>query len=593
MELNWNLDELYKSENSDEFNNDMSNYKQELDELTSFAENNFNSTEDAANKIETFINMKNKIAYYDKLFIYVNLSLSTNTSNENLNKISDKLEGMESESAKSNSMFQQFLKQIDDINSVIEKSEVLKEHCFIINELKNSSKYVLSPNEESTISKMKNTGSLMWKKLWEQLTSSLCVEIEQNGEIKQFSLSEIRNMAYSDNKEIRKKAYTSEINAYKKIETACSFALNGIKGEVINLSKIRGYNSPLEMTAINSRMDLKIIETMFSAIEEFIPESEKYFKRKAELLGHKKALPFYDLFAPIGSINDKYSYEETKETVIQNFYKFSDKMGSYAENAFNKNWIDVYPQEGKVSGAFCESVHPIKQSRILINFGGTFSDIITIAHELGHAYHDSCLYSETPLNSFYPMPIAETASTFCETLVTKNLLENSLNDRIKILENSISDAVQVIVDIYSRFLFEDEVFKKRIDGILSANELNEIMLSSQLKAYGNGLDKNYMHKYMWICKPHYYDADFNYYNFPYAFGLLFSKSLFSKYMENKKDFIQTYDNILNNTGKNNLSEIGRLSGIDLYSKEFWKSGLKEIKDDIDKFIDLSGGLKND
>jgi len=272
---------------------------------------------------------------------------------------------------------------------------------------------------------------------------------------------------------------------------------------------------------------------------------------------------------------------------VDNFRTFSDKLADYAAHAFDNRWIDAEPREGKRGGAFCENLHTIGESRILANFDGSFSNMTALAHELGHGYHGACLIKEEFLNSNYPMPIAETASIFCETIVKEAALESASDEEaFSILENDISDSAQVIVDIMSRFIFESEVFRRREEGSLSVNELKEIMIDAQKQSYGNGLDHDFLHPYMWLCKPHYYSADYNFYNFPYAFGLLFSKGLYAEYMKRGKEFVPDYDRMLSMTGKLDIVDVAKVMNIDIRKADFWRSSLELIRKDIDKFIRL-------
>ncbi len=587
MSLTWDLSPIYKSTDSEEYKKDKENYSKKIENLNLWTKENFSDLTDKIKKLEYYITEKNELAKYNKLSLYLNLVSSTDTANEKIIKETDEIESIEIKITSHEVDFIHFLKKINNLEEIIKSSEILKQFEFYIQEAKKYSNHILSPSEENIISSMKKNGSMLFEKQWEQLSSNLLVDIEKDGKQQQLPLSVIRNYAYDSDSVLRKKAYECELKAYEKIETSAAFSLNGIKGEVITLSKKRGFSSPLEMTLEASRIDKKILDSMFSAIKENIPEIQKYFLKKAEILNHKNGLPFYDLFAPTDKNDIKLTYEEAKNFVIENFTKFSEKLGNFAKNAFEKNWIDVLPKKGKVGGAFCESVHSIKESRILTNFTGSLNDAVTLAHELGHAYHDSCLYGEKELNCDYPMPIAETASTFCETLVLSSALKTA-SDREKkiILENDLSGIAQITIDIYSRFIFEDELFKKREKGFVSVNELKEIMIKAQKEAYGKGLDENFLHPYMWVCKPHYYDADFNYYNFPYAFGLLVSKGLYSKYLKDGKSFVGLYDKMLSLTGKNNISDCVKLCGIDLYDINFWRSGLKMINEEIEDFTNL-------
>ncbi len=465
---------------------------------------------------------------------------------------------------------------------------MLKEHEFIINTVIEQSKYLLSDKEETIVANMKNTGSNAWIKLKDNLISTLKVEIEEDNEIKEVPLTVVLNMAYDKDAKVRKKAYESEIKSYKKVEEGVAAALNAIKGEVLTICDFRGYESVLEKTLIDSRMNKEALDAMFSAMKESLPVFRKYLRRKAELLGHKNGLPFYDLYAPVCETNMKFSYEEGTKFVEKNFRTFSDHLGDFASKAINNNWIDVMPVEGKVGGAFCENLHFIGESRILLNYGENFGDVVTLAHELGHGFHGECLNEETILNSDYPMPIAETASTFCETIIKKAAIKDATKDEaLAILETEISDCTQVIVDIYSRFLFEKSFFEARKESALSVEEIKELMLKAQREAYGDGLDPEFLHPYMWTWKPHYYDADYNYYNFPYAFGLLFAKGLYAEYLKKGQSFAKDYEKLLSITGKNKIADVVKVMGIDINDKEFWKNSLKTVEEDINEFIELS------
>lgn len=588
MEMRWSLDELYTSFGSEQFLKDIAKCTEFVESFHKWVNSAVYEAKNIPSTLEKYIVLLGDFSKrFNRLYAFSQLTLSVDTKSSKALQYVEILEKLEAELAEPVAKFEKWIGQIADIDSVINSSKLLKEHAFFIREAAEKSKYLLSDKEEAVIARMRNTGSNAWSKLQEKVTSTLLIDINIDGEEKKLPLSVIRNMAYDKEPFIRKKAYEAEINAYSRIEDISSACLNGIKGEVITLNSMRGYKSPLEETLLNSRMDFETLNSMFKAIEESLPVFHKYFRKKAEILGHSNGLPFYDLFAPIGDSDMKFTYEEAKRFIMKNFGTFSVSLAKFAERAFENSWIDAEPREGKVGGAFCENIHGIKESRIMSNFGGTFSDVVTLAHELGHGYHGECLNNETVLNSDYPMPIAETASTFCETIVKKAAVKSAkASDALLILESDISDSSQVIVDIYSRFLFESEVFKRRREGSLSSEEFKKIMEQAQKKAYGDGLDPNYLHPCMWICKPHYYSADSNFYNFPYAFGLLFAKGLYSEYLKKDKAFIKEYDILLRATGKNNLYDIAAMAHIDLHSLDFWRSSLKIVEEDIDKFMEV-------
>lgn len=589
MELNWSLKELYRSFESKEFKNDIEKLTEDIEEIKSWAnevvKDNENIEINLENYIEKFTNFNNLAM---KLFSFVNLTISANTKDKDALKYSDILEKKLTALVESSTKLERWISNMEDLDLVISRSKLLKEHEFILNSIVEKSKYSLSDKEESIIANMKNTGSNAWSKLKDNLISTLKVGIEEDGKIKELPLTVVLNMAYDKNKEVRKKAYEAEIKSYKKVEQGVAAALNGIKGEVLTICDLRGYKSPLEKTLLDSRMDEESLEAMFTAVRESLPVFRKYLRRKAEILGYKNGLPFYELYAPVCEADMKFTYEEGTKFVEKNFRTFSDNLADFARKAIDNNWIDVEPREGKVGGAFCENLHFIGESRILLNYGDNFGDVVTMAHELGHGLHGECLRNETTLNSEYPMPIAETASTFCETIIKKAAIKEATKEEaLTILETEISDCTQVIVDIYSRFLFEKSFFEARKESALSVEEIKELMLNAQRESYGEGLDPDFLHPYMWTWKPHYYYAEYNYYNFPYAFGLLFAKGLYAQYLKRGKSFTEEYENLLSVTGKKKIADVTKIMGIDIHDKEFWKESLKTIEEDIEKFIELS------
>ena len=585
MDTQWRLDNIYPSADSMELKEDIAQLNRLTEELNSWAESELSRQSDAAKNVEEYIKRKNELLHYDKAEIYLNLALSVKTSDENLSSMLDRVGRIKANSAKHEALFARYLKGLD-IDELIAEKSALKEFEYFLKQSAIAALHTLSPNEELVAAKLKTNGSSLWEKQWEQLTSGLEITFEYKGKSYNEPLSSVRNMAYSKDRGLRLAAFKAELNSYKTVEVPAAFCMNGIKGEVLTLSELRGYSSPLTMTVEQSALTMPALEAMLGAVKEFIPECSRYFEAKAKMLGYNDGqLPFYELFAPVGE-DPSYTLEQARDEVIMSFTSFSEEMGSFASNAFEKGWIDLLPKRGKVGGAFCEAVHAVGESRILTNFSGSFNDVVTIAHELGHAYHDSRLYKAAELNSTYPMPIAETASTLCETVLINEVLKDcDEKTALVILENDLSGTMQTLSDIYSRFLFEDEVFKRRAEGTLSAETLCSIMSEAQKEAYGCKLSE--LHPYMWLCKPHYYDADFNYYNFPYTFGMLLSKALYGRYREMGRDFMPMYNHLLELSAVADLKETAKAAGFNIEDKDFWRYALALVSEEIDTFIQMT------
>ena len=478
---------------------------------------------------------------------------------------------------------QKILAKIDDVDALAKNSEVVAAYSFMLKETKEKAKHLLSDDVEEMISSMDMTGGSAWAQLQSYLTS--VVKVDYDG--KQITLTEARNLANSPDAAVRKAAYEAELAAYAKIDDALAFALNNIKNQVTMLSAKRGYASPLAMTLEQSRMKRETLDAMMEAIKEYLPEFRKYLRKKAEMLGHSNGLPWYELFAPMGKADKTYTVEEAKEYLVNCFASFTPDMADMMKEAFENEWIDFYPRSGKRGGAFCSGVPSLKQSRILTNFDGSFSAIGTLAHELGHAYHNRQIENERIMNQDYAMPVAETASTFNETHLGQHAVAKASGEELlNLLENDLKEQTQCIVDIYSRYLFETAVFEQSQSKFLMPADLKELMLNAQKEAYGDGLDENFMHPYMWACKGHYYSSGLSFYNFPYAFGNLFALGLYSMFLKEGEAFVPKYKAMLNATPTCTIEEAGAMVGIDLTKKDFWEASLALIAKNIEKFCQM-------
>ncbi len=579
----WNLSSLYPSFESKEFLDDIELFKQLVKEAVSYEERFLHDT-DYVSLFEDYMLLEEKFSILmSKLYGFVNLTLATDT----VNKVASKYQLMLSKElvklSKVNALQAKVIKNVD-VDELISNSAFLSEYEFILREGKLNSNYALSEELEELASKLRQSSSSLWNKQFGILTSTHMIEFD--GE--ELPLPALLNLTEHKDEDIRKRAYEAEIASYKKIEKAVAFSLNGIKTEVNTMTKLRGYDSPLSHALSKSRMKKETLDAMITAMKEYLPHFRAYLRRKGELLGYNDGLPFYNLYAPIGNSEKTFTIKEANEYILKNFATFSTHLYELAKKAFDQDWIDYRPYKGKRGGAFCSNLSCIKESRILLNMTGTFSDVITMAHELGHAYHGDNIFSEKELNTSYTMPVAETASTFCETIVMKAALEDaSLEEKLFLVESDLQGNTQIIVDILSRFIFESNVFKTSENEFLDEEKLKEMMLEAQEQTYGNGLDQRYRHPYMWIWKPHYYSASLSFYNFPYAFGLLFAKGLYAKYLENKDTFPQKYDLLLKATGKLSVEDVVSLVDIDVTDINFWRSSLEVLKEDIDLFLELA------
>ncbi len=519
-----------------------------------------------------------------KLNEYLGLRNSVDTTDGKTLDYIGRLDKINASTAKAQSAMDKYIAGVADLEACIAAHPLLTEYAFLLRNTKKKAVHLFSDEMEAMISRMNLSGGNAWSRLFDYLTSTL--KVDYDGE--QITLPAVRNLANDPDGAVRKKAYEAELASYAKIEGSIAYALNNIKSQVRMLAQERGYDSALTMTLDQSNMKRETLDAMFGAMQEYLPVFHKYMRAKAEYLGYHNGLPWFEMLAPLGRNDKKYTLEEAKQCLLDSFGQFSKDMADMMERAFDEEWIDFYPREGKVGGAFCCEVSHAGQSRILTNFNGSFDAVDTLAHELGHAYHGTQTCSHRILNRDYPMQVAETASTFNETHITCLAIAKATGEeKLALLDNILMNTTQVICDIYSRFLFEDSVFNACEDRFLMPEDLKAMMLDAQKKAYGDGLDPEYMHPYMWACKGHYYSEALSYYNFPYAFGAMLAMGLYSMYLKEGEAFLPKYNKFLHATTVMSVEDTAAVVGIDLTSKDFWRESLKSFADMIDEFVELA------
>lgn len=573
----WILDDLYTSYESQAYSDDVARLESVFEQLKSVE---LVDNIDSIKKIVGLLEQRRVLA--GKLFAYINLQLAVDTTDTNSLTQMVTISKLFTDNAKN---FTQVEKFLGSVTTDISQDDYLKQYAFYFKTLKDNASHLLSEDVEEVIAKMNLSAGAAWEQMREYLTSMVVDEFDG----KEVTLSDIRNLASHKDADVRKRAYEKELVMYENVKEPVAFALNNIKSQVNDISRLRGYSSALEATLDASQMSQATLDALLGAIVDSLPKFHSYLKHKATLLGHSNGLPFYDLFAPIGNGAARtFTAEESKAYLMDHFAKFSPDLAEMTQDFYDKNYIDLFPRKGKRGGAFCYNLPMIKQSRVMMNFDGSLSSVVTMAHELGHAYHGVQIENHGPLNWEYSMPVAETASTFNENIVMKNVIaEATPEEKASLLESELQDTTQIIVDIYSRFLFEKAVFEARDEQFLFSKDLEVLMLDAQKQAYGDGLDHSVLHPFMWVCKPHYYSADLSYYNFPYAFGGLFAKGLYALYLEKPEGFVEKYKAMLAATTVGTVEETASFMGVDITKKEFWAKALGLVEQQIEEFIELT------
>ncbi len=577
----WNLDPIYKGFDDPAFEADMAALKSEVEAIADFA--------GKLSGMEPLKGLQQGIALQErfsdllgKLAGYASLRQAANTLDPTAGSQMGRIMSLYSGVAAPFAAFKEWATKLPNLMELVEGDEKLRDYRFLFHNMADSSRYLLPGIGEAIMAKMGMSGGDAWSEMQQYLTST--VPVEYRGSTT--NLSSIRNLAYDPDPQVRKDAYEAELACYDRIKDAVAYALNSIKLETISDCQLRGYASPLDRTVYHNDMKMETLNAMLEAMDEYAPKFWQYLKAKAKALGHENGLPWYDLFAPMGSSSTKFTAQEARDYLVSLFADFDSELSEMVATAFDNAWIDFYPRSGKAGGAFCAGVECLGESRILTNFDGMFTDVVTLAHELGHAFHNQCIRDHRPLNHDYSMPLAETASTFNECVVMASAIgkASDKDEKIALIESQLQDATQIICDIYSRFRFEKSVFDNREEQFMNADALCNQMLEAQKASYGDGLDHSRLHPYMWICKSHYYGP--TYYNFPYAFGGLFARGLYAQYEAEGAAFVPKYKKLLYTTPIATAEDVAKVADIDLTDKNFWRSALQTIADQIDLFCKL-------
>lgn len=581
----WNLDALYKGYDDPNFIKDFNLMKNSYEEIPTLLQNmeSFDGKDIVIEGLKTLETIKD-YTYRLKMYAQLRLAVDSNET-DNTKWANTTLNLASSLKTYENALLDKIL-EAPCLKEMIETDAFVHQYKFILLEQLNKRDHKLDSKQEEILSMVYPTSLKAFSDMYYALTGNATALYDG----KELPLTQVKNMCHDNSSEVRKKAFLAEQEAYKSIATPLSFAISSIKQQQLKEARLHGYKDPLEKMLIESRMDKETLDAMMSSIQSYLPKFRNYLRTKANLLGYKNGLPWYEIYATLGECDFNFSIEECEELILKHFKDVSGNLYNMTKQAFDEKWIDYPTRPGKQPGAFCENLGWIKQSRLITNYNNTLSDIITVAHELGHAFHGMMIENQPVLNRDYCMPLAETASTFNENIMY-NALQKDMNDHDKLLviDSQLSALCQNILDIYARFQFETLVFEHVEEGFLTADQLCELMKEALLRSFGDGLDPEWLHPYRWITKVHYYIPDIAYYNFPYTFGALFSRGLYALYTKQGKDFFPKYEKLLAATTTNTCEDVAKIANIDLRQETFWKESLQSIVDQMDEFLQLAKG----
>ncbi|MFB5267128.1 M3 family oligoendopeptidase [Paenibacillus enshidis] len=475
----------------------------------------------------------------------------------------------------------------DDIWARWLERDRIKPVAFVLNESREEAREKMAPELESLALDLAVDGYHGWGGFYDTIVSKVSIPVEENGKVAHLSAGQAANKLHHADRAVREKIFAQWEKAWTDVEDYCADTLNHLGGFRLKLYENRGWHDVLKEPLSINRMSKETLDMMWQVIVETKPVLVKYLERKARLLRVER-LSWHDIEAPLGASSEHISYDKAAVTIIEQFAKFSPDMAAFAEMAFEKSWIEAEDRPGKRPGGFCTSLPVSKETRIFMTYAGTASNVSTLAHELGHGYHQHVMDELPELNQNYAMNVAETASTLAELIVSDALVEAAPNEQEKLalLEDKIQRSVAFFMNIHARFLFETRFYEQRKSGIVGAEQLSELMAEAQREAYCDVLAE--MHPHFWASKLHFYITDVPFYNYPYTFGYMFSAGIYAHAQKSGGGFAKEYDELLRDTGRMTVEDLAsKHLGSDLTKPDFWRGAAELAVKDIELFLSMT------
>ncbi len=506
-------------------------------------------------------------------------------------QLSGKVTNLQAQLMSVDAEFEHLLRSTDDETwkGWMDREEV-RELSFVLSESRDRAREKLSPELESLALDLAVDGYHGWGDFYDTIVSHVQIPFEEDGTTVMLSAGQASNKLHDPNRETRETMLAKWEETWSDAEDYCADTLNHLAGFRLKLYDRRGWDGILKEPLAINRMSEQTLDAMWNVIIDNKAVFVEYLNRKAKILGVDK-LSWADVEAPIGSVSGKISYQDAAENIVKQFSTFSPKLAEFTEMAFDKEWIEAEDRSGKRPGGFCTSLSVSKETRIFMTFGGTASNVSTLAHELGHGYHQHLMKDLHMFNQNYAMNVAETASTFAEMIVADALVKSSTDpqEKLALLEEKIQNSIAFFMNIHARFLFETRFYEQRKNGLVSAQELSKLMEEAQQEAFCGALSS--YHPHFWASKLHFYITSVPFYNFPYTFGYMFSTGLYVLAQQEGATFADKYDRLLQDTGVMTVEDLAlKHLDVDLKGPEFWQSAMDLCVADVKEFMELTKHL---
>ena len=587
----WDLDVFFKGgSESEEFKSFIDSIPAKIDSLRETV-NSLEvptSAQDASKIAEVLEQIKDVMAHVSHAGGVLSCLTAQDTTDREALLLQGKLGAISSTTSPVIQKFHKLLTDADtEVFEALLATEKLAPFAFIMTEWREQARLKLSQEEEALISALGVDGYHSWGQLYNMLIGDIKVQVEVDGVIKTLSVGQANNLSSNKDPKVRKDAFDALEKVFTEKEEFFAKTLNHLGGFRLATYKARGWENVLQEPLTINRMKQETLDAMWGAITDNKEPFAKFLTHKANMIG-KEEMHWYDFDAPVTASTATMPYQEGAEFILKQFGKFGKELEAFTLKAFEDGWIEAEDRDNKRPGGFCTGMPLAEQSRIFMTYSGTMSNVSTLAHELGHAFHSYALRPVHMLNRRYAMNVAETASTFAEMIVADAAVQEatSRDEKIALLEDKIQRSVAFFMNIHARFLFETRFYEERKKGLVSSKRLNELMEDAQREAYAGALGDT--HPHFWASKMHFYITGVPFYNFPYTFGYLFSLSIYAKAKEEGAGFEEKYIALLQDTAVMTVEDLAmKHLNEDITKREFWEKGIALCIKDVEEFMELT------
>lgn len=591
--LNWDLDSIFLGgSDSPALNERLEQLEKQINTYYQSV-NQWDHSVSTNDELTTLIKQQETITEgFSQCNSYITALLSANVKDTQAKLLSGKLYALLPRWQSADTILSKKFAEISDNNwQTLLQTDEFSLIAFRMNEIRRDGHRLLSEAEENIINTLSLDGLNAWSSHYDTIVGTIVIPFEENGKVTDLSAGQAFNKMMGDpDPLVREKLFIAWEKAWQEKTSLLSDTLNHLDGFRLSTYKLHGMNDYLQKPLEYNRLKKETLDVMWATIQKNKQPLVDYLTRKANLFGKEK-MEWQDQDAPIilGDLKEKtFTFDEAASFIIENFQKFSPKMATFAQSAFEKSWIEAEDRPGKRPGGYCTELPETQESRIFMTYSNSVNEVATLAHELGHAFHSSVMWDLPALNRDYAMNVAETASTFAELIVADATLKaaKTKEEKINLLDTKLQNALAMFMNIHSRFIFENRFYSARQEGLVSEEEITQMMVEAQKEGYHDALAT--YHPHFWAAKLHFFIDDVPFYNFPYTFGYLFSLGIYAYANKKGTSFEQEYIELLRDTASMTTEELAQKHlGVDLTKPDFWQAGIDMVLEDINSFMTLS------